>query len=61
MLSERQGAAAKEFGSEADSGTEPAGVADKDYCCQGGLVHSGEVEQMLQVDLVEQNEQAQHG
>lgn len=61
MLSESQGAAAQEFGSEADSGSEPAGVADKDYFCQGGLVHSAEVERMLQVDLVEQNEQSLHG
>lgn len=52
MLSESQGAAAEEFGSEADSGTEPAEVADKDSFCQGGLVHSAEVERMLQVDLV---------
>lgn len=61
MLSENQGAAAQEFGSEADSGTGPAGVADKDSFCQAGLVHSAEVERMLQADLVQQNEQAQHG
>lgn len=53
MLSENQGAAAQEFGSEADSGTEPAGVADKDSFCQAGLVHSAEVERMLQADLVQ--------
>lgn len=57
MLSENQGAAAQEFGSEADSETEPAGVADKDSFCQAGLVHSAEVERMLQAE----NEQAQHG
>lgn len=61
MLSENRGAAAQEFGSGADSGTEPAGVADKNSFCQGGLLHSAEAERMLQVDLVEQNEQAQHG
>lgn len=34
MLSEGQGAAAAlEFGSEADSGSEPAVVADKDSFC----------------------------
>lgn len=58
MLSESQGGAAQEFGSEAESGTEPAGVAGKDSFRQGGLVHSAEVERMLQVDLG--NEQAQH-
>lgn len=52
MLSESQGAAAEESGSEADSGTEPAGVADKDCFCQGGLVHSAEVERRLRVYLV---------
>lgn len=61
MLSENQGAAAQEFGSGADSGTEPAGVADKDSFCQAGLVHSAEVGRMLQADLVQRNEQAQRG
>lgn len=50
MLSGSQRAVAQEFGSEADSGTEPAGAAGKDSFCQGGLVHSAEVERMLQVD-----------
>lgn len=61
MLSGTQGAAAQGFGSEADSGTESAGVAGKDSFCQGGLVHSAEGERMLQVDLVEQSGQPQHG
>lgn len=61
MLSGSRRAVAQEFGSEADSGTEPAGAAGKDSFCQGGLVHSAEVERMLQVDRVEQSEQAQRG
>lgn len=61
MFSGIQAAAAQEFGSEADSGTEPAGATGKDSLCQGGLMHSAVVERMAQADLVEQSEQAQHG